>query len=162
MDSRKIAAELEKLHPSPSLHLDSAVLPQVEELIPKAIMGPLRGVCMPKIPRNLLNKPSAVYFEKTRAERFGCSLAEFEKKTPENEAWEEAEPGLKEMGDLLKKEGGPFFLGKTVSYADLVVVGALQFLKRIEARLYDKTVTIEPALGKLYEACEGWLERDSH
>ena len=162
MDSRKIATKIEKLYPSPSLLLDSPVLPQVEALIPKAIMLPLRGVIMPKIPRNLLNDPSAAYFEKTRGESFGCPLPELEKKTPEDEAWKEAEPGIKEMGNLLKKQSGPFFLGQTVSYADLIVVGALQFLKCIEARLYDKIVNIEPALGKLYEASKGWLERDSH
>ena len=162
MDSRKIAAELEKVHPSPSLHLDSAVLPEVEDTILKSIMNPLRGLWQPKIPRNLLNEPSAEYFERTRAERFGCTLSELEKKTPEDGAWKEAEPGIKQMGDLLRKQGGPFFLGEYVSYADFIVVGALHFLKRIEARLYERFISIEPAFGKLYEACEVWLARDSH
>lgn len=162
MDSRLIAAELEKLCPSPSLHLDSPVLPKVEALIPKAMMATLRGVVMPKIPRNLLNPPSAEYFEETRAKRFGCPLEELEKKTPEDEAWNDAEPGIHEMGSLLKQQGGPFFLGKTVSYADLVVVGALQFLKSIEERLFERMIGVEPCLKTLYDACESYLGRKSH
>lgn len=161
MDSRKIAPELEKLHPSPNLHLDSAVLPQVEEQL-KALLMPTVGVWMPKIPRTFLKEPSITFFEKTRAERFGCTLSELEKKTPEDEAWSKAEPGIKDLGNLLKRKGGPFFLGETVSYADFVVVGALHFLKRIDTRYYDRIVAIEPAFNKLYEACERWLERDSH
>ena len=162
MDSRVIAAELEKLHPSPSLHLESPVLPQVEALVPKATRLPLRDVIMPKVPRNLLNPLSKEYFERTRAERFGSPLAELEKKKPEDEAWKEAEPAINELGGLLKKHGGPFVLGETMSYADLVVVGALQFLKCIEGRFLEKLVEIEPAFGKLYDASRGWLERDSH
>ena len=161
MGSREIAAELEKLHPSPSLHLDSPALPPVEALIPNAIVSPLRAVMMPKVPR-LLNPPSAEYFERTRAEKFGCPLEELAKKTSEDEAWKEAEPGIKELGSLLKKQGGPFFLGETVTYADLFVVATLHFFKCIEGKLYEKMIGIEPAFAKLYDASKHWLERDSH
>ena len=162
MDSRIIAAELENLHPSPSLHLNSPVLPQVEALMLKTVSLPLRGVIMPKIPKNLLNPPSAEYFERTRAKRFGCPLSELEKKTSEDEAWKNAEPAIYELAELLKKQSGPFFLGETVSYADLILVATLQFLKRIERRLFDKIVSIAPAFGKVYDASEGWLEREAH
>lgn len=162
MDSRVIAAEIEKLYPSPSLHLDSPLLLQVEALNPKAMMAPLRGVVMPKIPRNLLNPSSAEYFEETRAKRFGCPLEELEKKTPEDEAWKDAEPSIHELGSLLRKQGGPFFLGGTVSYADFVVVGALHFLRSIEERLFERVISIEPCLKTLYDACGGYLERKSH
>lgn len=78
MDSKKIAAELEKRHPSPSLHLDSSYVPKAEELVGK-IVAPLVPVLMPATPRNLLNKRSYDYFQETRKQRFGMSLDELEK-----------------------------------------------------------------------------------
>ena len=112
MDSRKIAFELEKQYPEPSLHLDSPVLPEVEARVLKAIT-PLRAVFMPPIPRNLLNTASVEYFERTREARFGMPLRQFEKEHGGDKAWEEATPALKEAGDMLRANGGPFFLGKT-------------------------------------------------
>lgn len=31
-----------------------------------------------------------------------------------------------------------------------------------EKELFERCLEIEPALGKLYEACGKWLERDDH
>lgn len=190
MDSRKIAAELERLHPQPPLHLDSPLLPKVQELIAQGI-APLRGVVYPKIPRKLLNPPSKEYFERTRAVRFGMPLPQLEKELGGDGAWEGAEPAMKELGAILRAEGGPFVLGKTgkeflnmpvepfrgqsivcvtmhlltvktVSYTDLVIVGALQFLRRIQEDIFQRVVEIEPALKDVYEASNPWLERDDH
>lgn len=161
MDSRKIATELEQRYPSPSLHLDSPVLKQVEEMIPKLMM-PLVAVLMPKIPRNILNPPSAEYFERTRAERFGKTLTELEKDSGGEKAWDQVGAPLKEMGDMLKAKGGPFALGETVSYADFVIVAFLHFAKRVDEAIYEQLVGIEPALKMVYEASTPWLERDDH
>lgn len=161
MDSRKIAMELEKRFPEPSLHLDAPQLRQVEEMLAKGF-GSLRGVLLPRVPSALLTPVSAEYFERTRKQRYGMSLAQLEKETGGEAAWTEAEPALRELGDLLKAKGGPFVLGDTVSYADFVVVGMLQFAKRIDEALYERAVTVEPALKALYEASERWLERDGH
>lgn len=50
-----------------------------------------------------------------------------------------------------------------VSYADFVLVSALHMFKRVDqALLYDRVVSIEPALGLLYNASKAWLERDDH
>lgn len=50
-----------------------------------------------------------------------------------------------------------------VSYADLVVLGWLQFYKCVDKeRLFDRVVEIEPALGTLYEAGKQWLKRDDY
>ena len=76
-------------------------------------MVPLRAVILPLIPRNILREPSAEYFERTREERFGMPLAQFEKEQGGNKGWEGATPYLKETGDILRAEGGPFLLGKT-------------------------------------------------
>ncbi len=112
MDSREIADELEKQHPSPSLHLDSAILPKVQKIIIEG-MGSLRGVIMPKIPHTLLNEASVPYWNETRSKRFGMPLPQFEKEQGGDEAWEKVAPAMKELGALLEVEGGPFLLGKT-------------------------------------------------
>ena len=48
-----------------------------------------------------------------------------------------------------------------VSYADFVILGFLQFCKRIDQRYLDRVVEMEPVLGRLYAASEGWLARDT-
>ncbi|KAL9127177.1 MAG: hypothetical protein Q9217_003885 [Psora testacea] len=161
MDSLKIAQELEKLYPEPSLHLDDPVLEQVLELTP-ACVASLGGVLMPKVPRTLLNPASVEYFERTRAARFGMPLAQLEKEKGGENAWKEAEPALKKLGELLKGKGGPFFLGEEVSYADFIVVGALECFRRLGDGILERMIEIEPALGRLYEASKQPLERNDH
>ena len=112
MDSRKIAAELEKQYPEPSLHLDSPVLPKIEACVSN-IVAALRPVLMAPIPRNLLNAASIEYFERTREVRFGMPLQQFEKEQGGDKAWEKAASTFKEVGDILRANGGPFVLGKT-------------------------------------------------
>ena len=113
MDSWKIALELEKRYPNPTLHLDE---PVVKEVKLARIFSILRPEILPKVPRNLLNPPSAEYFERTRAEMLGMPLAQIEKEKGGDGAWERAVDAIKEMADLLKKQGGPFFLGITCKF----------------------------------------------
>jgi len=112
MDSRKIAAELEKQYPKPSLHLDSPILPKVEAVMAQIVVS-LRPMILPLTPRNLLRAPSAEYFEKTREALFGMPLAQLEKEQGGNNAWKGAEAPFKDVGELLKAESGPFLTGKT-------------------------------------------------
>ncbi|CAF9921931.1 MAG: hypothetical protein ALECFALPRED_001977 [Alectoria fallacina] len=160
-DSRKIADVLEKKNPSPSLHLDSPILKKVEELAPQCVMS-LGPVFIPRIPRFMLNPRSAEYFERTREARFGMSLSQLEKEKGGESAWKAAEPKWKELGTLLKAEGGPFFMGKTVSYADLIVVGALHCFAFGDGDMFQRVKDIEPAFLTLYDASKAWLERDDH
>ena len=111
------------------------------------------------------------------------TTAELAKKEGGEEAWDAAKGGIKGMGELLKKNGeGPYFMGKTgeflwilidsekerlmrvvlVSYADFVFVGFLTFMKRIDEKVYEKLVEMEPEFGRVYEACGEWLKRDDH
>ena len=161
MESRQIAAELVRYCPDPPLHLDAPELKEVEALIPKLMMA-LRPEVMPNIPRNLLKSPSAEYFERTRAERFGKTLGRLEREDGGEICWTAVEPAAKELGTILKAQGGPFVLGKTVSYADFVILGLLQFIKRINEDFYKRAISIEPSLGTLYDASTKWLERDDH
>jgi len=159
MDSRAIAAHLEASYPSPPLHLDSPVLPEVQSLLSK-LLEPLRGVWMPRVPKNMLNPVSKEYFERTRAERLGKTLEVFEKEEGGDEAWVEALPGAKALGEVLGREEGPYVLGKEVSYADFVLVAALHSLMRMDKALYERVVSLESKLGTLYDGCKQWLERD--
>jgi hypothetical protein len=42
------------------------------------------------------------------------------------------------------------------------VVGMLHFFKIVDQAIYDRVVKTEPELGKLYDSCKQWLERDGH
>ena len=112
MDSAKIASELEKQYPEPPLHVDSPDLAKVEAGVFNMFMQ-LRPAMIPLVPRNLLNTASVEYFERTRKERVGMSLAQWEKEQGGDKAWEKATPAFKEVGDMLRANGGPFLLGKT-------------------------------------------------
>jgi hypothetical protein len=179
MDSRKVIAALEEFSPTPSLHLDSDILPKVEEQILN-ITNPLRAIWMPKIPRNILNPESAEYFERTRAKRVGMSLDEFEKHGLEGgeKAWELVGASLEKLVTILKGSGGPYFMGstgtelhhsscfpldtksRTVSYADFVLVATMQMFKKADQGVFDRVVAYDPVLKDLFEASGKWLERD--
>jgi hypothetical protein len=112
MDSWPIAHELEKRHPSPSLHLDDPIVVQVQDFVTE-IKKPLTGFTIPKVPVVLLNKKSADYFYEARKKRYGMSLAEVEKTWATDENWESAKALAKQAGDWLREKEGPFFLGET-------------------------------------------------
>ncbi|KAF2274563.1 uncharacterized protein EI97DRAFT_435102 [Westerdykella ornata] len=159
MDSWNIAHEIEKRYPTPSLGLDEPIVVQIKEFISKLFV-PLAAEILPKIPRNLLSAPSAEYFERTRAAKFGMSLTQFEKEKGGDKAWEAAEAPVKELAGILKKNGGPYFLGDRVTYADFILVTFLEFLKRIGDGLYEKFTAFDPAFEKLYDASKQWLNKD--
>ncbi|KAF5137836.1 Glutathione S-transferase-like protein ustS [Metarhizium anisopliae] len=165
MDSRKIANHMEKSHPQPSVHLDSPILPKVEQLT-SDVFYHLLAVCVARIPVNLLNSHSADYWYTTRGEAVGMPVGEFKKKYGGEVAYSGAEPFLQKITALLRdNDAGPFFMGSTVSYADFVWVSALVFFKRVDEDIYrqvlqrtgDKSVHV-----KLVEACEPWLQRDNY
>jgi hypothetical protein len=115
MDSRKIVAVLEDVQPTPSLHLESDILPKVEEQVIK-IRTPLVPIWAAKIPRNVLGPRSSEYFLRTRAERHGgVPLDELEKKGNEqvDQLWAESKPAIDKVASMLKENGGPYFMGST-------------------------------------------------
>ena len=111
MDSWPIAHELEKRYPSPSLHLDDPIVVQIRDHISK-LMEPIFFFLIPRVPL-LLNKPSADFYNETRQKTYGAPLEEVEKANTNEQCWEQAKAPAKEAGDLLRKNGGPFFLGET-------------------------------------------------
>lgn len=109
MDSMKIAHELEKRYPSPSLHLDN---PVVANFSLKKFQEPMIPHVVPKVP-GMLNERSAEYMHRTREVKFGMPLSQVAKEKATEERWEEAREGAKEVADMLKKSGGPYILGET-------------------------------------------------
>jgi hypothetical protein len=112
MNSKAIAARLEAESPTPSLHLDSPILMEVEALLPK-IRAPQRAFILPAIADNLLNPVSKEYWIRTREEKLGKIMDDFRNERDEEEAWAESMPFVQALGELLSKEDGPFFMGKT-------------------------------------------------
>jgi glutathione S-transferase len=113
MDSWPIAHELEKRYPTPALYLDNLIVVQVRDHILKFMM-PLLAHLLPSVP-SLLNERSATYFKETRGKIFGVELEQMAKEATE-EGWVNAEAPAREMGDWLRKNGGPYFLGETGEY----------------------------------------------
>ncbi|KAH7080389.1 glutathione S-transferas-like protein [Paraphoma chrysanthemicola] len=159
MDSWPIAHELERRYPSPSLHLDDSIVVRVRDHIGN-LMKPIIAHLIPRVPIEFLNPISAEYFNRTRAERFGMTLPELERTKATEEGWEEAKAPAKEIGDWLREHEGPFFLGKTVSYADFIFLGFLAMVKRIDEKKFKRYLELDEAFPKLYEASKQWLEKD--
>ena len=112
MNSKVIVSRLEAEYPIPSLHLDSPILAEVEDLVSK-IRTPLRAFILPAIANNLLNPVSKEYWIRTREEKLEKTLGEFRDEREDEEAWAESMPSLQAVGELLDREGGPFLMGKT-------------------------------------------------
>ena len=43
-----------------------------------------------------------------------------------------------------------------------MILGFLQFCKRIDRSYYDRVVKVDQAFGRLYEASKEWLARDDY
>lgn len=111
-NSAKIAPELEKRYPYPSLYLDSPLLPMAYEAV-TAILVIYRPISMCKVLPKLLNEGSADYISRTRTETLKKSLEEHAKDPDGEEAWKKMKGPLEELAVLIKREGGPFMMGKT-------------------------------------------------
>lgn len=159
MDSKKIAAALEERYPDPPLHLDAPELAKAEDLL-GGVLRALATTLLPKVPRTLLNESSRVYFNETREQRFGMPMEQLEREKGGEENWVAARPVVEQIGEFLRAKGGPFILGKEVSYADFYLIGALHFFKRMGEGVYERFVEMAPELGKLYEASKELLVKD--
>ncbi len=111
-DSAKIAPELEKRYPEPSLHLHSPLLLKAYAAV-NAILEITRPMLMHKVLPNLLNERSADYISYTRAEALRKSREEYTEESVIEEVWRKLEVPLKNLAGLSKGNGGPFVMGKT-------------------------------------------------
>lgn len=158
MDSMAITKELEKRHPSPSLHLDSPYQQRALEALGKVFEG-TRGIWMPKVPNNLLNPKSAEYFQRTRSQAVGMPLAQYQAEKGGETAWKNSEEAIKSMAALLKENDGPFLMGDELSYGDFILASAIHFLGRIDKSDGERLVGMDPALGRLMDATKKYFEK---
>ncbi|OQN96732.1 hypothetical protein B0A48_17156 [Cryoendolithus antarcticus] len=164
MDSRAIADALEKLHPEPSLHLESECVEKVQKLVLE-LWDALRPIAMPRIPTTVLSPASAEYFERTRAVRFGMTLTELGKSDQAGpKAWENARSGIAAMKAVLEEHKGPYVLGKEASYGDLIWAGFWHMM----SRLSEDRDLIEgfrkqggDVFDRHFDACKQWYEKDT-
>lgn len=110
MDSWPIAQELERRYPLPSLHLDDPTVLHMRDNV-SLMMRPIFAHIIAKI-AHMLPKPSADYFYETREKKLGAPIDQIAAQAKESD-WEDIQDKVKETGDLLRKNGGPFFLGET-------------------------------------------------
>lgn len=66
---------------------------------------------MPRVPA-ICNEPSREYFVRKRAEQFK-PLPQMAREDGGEEAWESAIPAIKELEEVVTRNGGPFALGES-------------------------------------------------
>lgn len=185
VDSKVIAAELEKRFPEPSLHLDA---PELEEIYATfgATLKPLIMVIMPRVVNRVVSPISSKYLAKGTQDAYGKSLDELEKERGGEQAYEGAKESWKPWEAILKRREGPFVLGHqgriwlfycvlsecihvvnltntpAVSYADFIIVSILCLARRAGEDIFLRIVDMFPVFGSLYDACKGWTARDDH
>lgn len=175
MNSKDIAQYLEEKSPEPSIHLDSPYIPKVIKeiatLIDHSLGKSLFGIVLDRVPSRILNPASAEYWIRTRSDVVGKPLAELTAEEKGGQVlWDNAVENVGNVTRLLKENPeGPFFAGKTVTYADFYWVGFLLFFKRMGDDVFQKLIDAsgdvegsENVHLKLFEACKQWSERDDH
>jgi glutathione S-transferase len=162
MDSRLIVERIEELQPTPSCHLESPLLPKLESFISQMNQS-LRVVYITSlVPQRILNEASIPFWHETRSKLGGMPLDEWEKKEGGPQAWAKAQPHVEGVTQLLKENDGPFFMGQTPSYTDLVWGAYLLFWKTFGDDVFEKFLEITgdgTVHAKLLEAIKPWSER---
>jgi glutathione S-transferase len=108
--------------------------------IPFSSPRAIRPIFLAWVPRYILNDASLEFWYTTREKFFGMPVDQLEKEKGGVLAWNEAEPALRGATALLKENQGPFFLGETVSYADLVWASVLIFSKRLGPGFFEEAL----------------------
>lgn len=165
MESRKIAEVIEEKYPTPTVHLDSPIVHRVDSLVAK-FMPAMHPNLLYKFSQVVLSEKGYDYWVGIYTKKFGMPLDEYERQLGGEKAWIEALPALLEITSLLKERQteGPFFLGKDISYADIIWMGALIFLKRVDETVFQELLDRTEGRDvheRFFEACEPWTKRDS-
>ncbi|KAL7789148.1 hypothetical protein V8C37DRAFT_386848 [Trichoderma ceciliae] len=161
MDSYKIADIIEQKHPEPSLALNTPVQLRFSNILAN-FMGQLMPIFVPGVAQRILGEESLDYFLTTRQKIVGMPLDDYGKQHGPG-AFERAEPFSREITALLNETSGPYFLGDTVSYTDIMWAGILLFFKRLGDEEYQevlrRTGDAEAHL-KFLDASSLWTERN--
>jgi hypothetical protein len=170
MGSREIAVRLDTLYPhltTPCLNISAdPYLAEIEDLADR-IAQIVSPDFIPKIATRILGDASLPYWHRTREAWFGgLTLDEVAVQKGGAHVYSEAAPLVGRVTGLLGRDpSGPFFQGRSVSYADFVWVGVLRFFEI----LGDEELGLLAGMGEdrachvaLLEACRPWLEREDH
>ncbi|KFH42479.1 hypothetical protein ACRE_068140 [Hapsidospora chrysogenum ATCC 11550] len=162
MDSYKIADILEEKHPEPSIPLNTPVQLKFRELL-IPFMGALTPIYVPGVAQRLLGDESVDYFRTTRHKDLGMPLDDYGKQKAPG-AFERAEPFALAITALLNETpSGPFFLGDSVSYTDIIWAAILLFFKRLGNDHYEEVLRRTgdaEAHVRLLDALSPWTGRD--
>ena len=166
MQSRPIAEAINERYPEPRIELQPAIVDKLVQTMSK-IMGPIQPIYFTVIPKRILNKASHEYWYRTRETSAGMPLDQFVREKGGDVAWDASEPHIREVTAMLKENSeGPFFEGKTVTYADFYWAGLLIFLQRMgEDDVFGELLKRsgdEKVHRDLLKACEPWTKRNDH
>ncbi|KAK5692188.1 hypothetical protein LTR17_025495 [Elasticomyces elasticus] len=142
MESLAIVQKLESLYPNPSIHLSTTPIEETRAAI-RAFAGPLVPVFMPRIGRGVIREDSVVWFHENWQANFGMMLEEFEACKGGELAWQAARAKVGLLNKLLadhKLDEGPSILGSTPTYADFMLVGMLEGLRRIGQDIFERSL----------------------
>ncbi|KAK5656732.1 hypothetical protein OQA88_4280 [Cercophora sp. LCS_1] len=156
MDSTPIAAFIHSLHPLPPINLASDFGTEILAEM-RTAAGPAWRISVTPREVGILSPRAEEYFRQTREPVMGPleALLDGDK---EERAWQEADKGLKAVGDKMRREGGPFVLGREVSLTDFSIAGHVQLARVVDEKIYERLVGYEGFRG-IYEACGRWMER---
>lgn len=166
MQSRAVAEVINERYPEPAIELKPACNDKLIQTMNK-VMGPIQPIYFNLIPQRILNKASHEYWYATRTSYAGMPLEQFWNEQGGDVAWNASEPHIREITAMLKeKPEGPFFEGKTVTYADFYWTGFLIFLQRmgeddVLGELLRRSGDEKVHLDHL-KACEPWTKRNDH
>nr|OQO16803.1 hypothetical protein B0A51_15822 [Rachicladosporium sp. CCFEE 5018] len=159
MGSSAIVERLEAMHPTPEVHLDSPYLPRVSELF-SSIYAATDAIIIHGVPDLILNDASKPYFLEDRKKTLGRSCEAYMQARGREHMLEAVQPHIRELGKVLRENGeGPFVLGGSVSYADVMIVGWMKFWERLG--VLEEMIKADPQpLKLLLEASQQWIARD--
>ena len=165
MGSRAVAEAINERYPEPAIELKPPVNDKLIQSMSK-IMDIIAPIYFTLIPRNILNKASHEHWYRTRNVYAGMPLDQFWNEKGGETAWKAAEPHIRDITAMLKeKPEGPFFEGKTVTYADFYWTGFLIFLQRMGEEVFDELLKRsgdEKVHLEHLKACEPWTKRNDH
>jgi glutathione S-transferase len=157
-DSWNIAVYLDKTYPDLPLLFPGGTKPlqaAFENVWLDALMTHGMAVFLPRVPEVALNPPSAEYFIRTRSADFGKPLAEVAPTgTAKEKHFSDWQKQLSKAARLYGLSDGPFLLGETVSYADLIA-GSFALWMKMTATPEDWAVLGKWHDGLLSKVAEG-------
>ncbi|EPS44212.1 hypothetical protein H072_1761 [Dactylellina haptotyla CBS 200.50] len=127
-DSNDIAEYVNEKHPEPFMDFENAINDDSVKFLNNNLTDPFCGTVLCDVPA-ILPPRSAEYVLETRPKWMGMPVPDFKKKKIEEGAWENLEKGMGKLREYLTKNGGPFILGETVSFADVRIAGYMLWAK---------------------------------